>query len=67
VEIPRVDGVDVPVLAAGNPVKLSGMPEPSANTVPSVGEGTAELLGEELGLDDDTLRTLQADGVIGGL
>jgi crotonobetainyl-CoA:carnitine CoA-transferase CaiB-like acyl-CoA transferase len=70
VEVPRPDGDggdggDDPILVPGNPVKLSGTPEGPETRVPWLGEHTAEVLAAELGLDDDALAGLRADGVIG--
>ena len=64
VEMPRVDGVEQPVLIPGNPVKLSAMAEGPETRVPWVGEHTDEILRDELGLDDVELDSLRADGVI---
>ena len=65
VEIPRPDGVEQPVLVAGNPVKLSAVPDAPEVRPPYVGEHTALLLAEELGLDGDAVDRLAAHGVIG--
>jgi crotonobetainyl-CoA:carnitine CoA-transferase CaiB-like acyl-CoA transferase len=65
VEMPRVDDVDAPVLVPGNPVKLSRVAEGPEARVPWVGEHTADVLRAELGIDDDELAKLAADGVIG--
>ena len=64
VEMPRVDGVDEPVLIPGNPVKMSRVSEGPETRVPWVGEHTDDVLGAELGLDADALAGLRADGVI---
>jgi formyl-CoA transferase len=64
VEMPRVDGVEEPVLIPGNPVKLSEVAEGPETRVPWVGEHTDEVLRAELGLDDDQLDALRSDGVI---
>ena len=64
VEMERPDGVDEPVLIPGNPVKLSGMSEGPETRVPWVGEHTDEVLRTELGLGDEELTSLRADGVI---
>lgn len=64
VEMPRTDGVQEPVLIPGNPVKLSKMAEGPETRVPWVGEHTASLLGEELGLNDDAIAGLRERGVI---
>ncbi len=65
VEIPRLDGVDQPVLTAGNPVKLSGMADAPSGHVPRLGEDTTAVLGELLGLDGSAVAELRAAGVIG--
>jgi formyl-CoA transferase len=64
VEMPRVDGVDEPVLIPGNPVKMSRVAEGPETRVPWVGEHTDAVLVAELGLDGDELASLRADGVI---
>ena len=64
VEMPRVDGVDEPVLIPGNPVKMSAVAEGPETRVPWVGEHTDEVLRTELGLDEAELSSLRADGVI---
>ncbi|HTO00986.1 MAG TPA: CaiB/BaiF CoA-transferase family protein [Microthrixaceae bacterium] len=64
VEMPRVDGVERPVLIPGNPVKLSAMAEGPETRVPWVGEHTAEVLNQELGLDADQLERLRQANVI---
>jgi crotonobetainyl-CoA:carnitine CoA-transferase CaiB-like acyl-CoA transferase len=64
VAMDRTDGVDEPVLVPGNPVKLSDMAEGPETRVPWLGEHTDEVLRAELGLDDDRLDTLRAEGVI---
>ena len=61
---PRTDGVEQPIMVPGNPVKLSKMQEGPETRMPWVGEHTAEILAAELGLDDDQLAKLRADGVI---
>ena len=64
VEMPRTDGVQEPVLIPGNPVKLSKMAEGPETRVPWVGEHTAALLADELGLNDDAIDGLRERGVI---
>ncbi|MFZ4518126.1 MAG: CaiB/BaiF CoA transferase family protein [Microthrixaceae bacterium] len=64
VEMPRVDGVEQPVLIPGNPVKLSAMTEGPETRVPWLGEHTDEVLGEELGLSPAELAGLHDRGVI---
>jgi crotonobetainyl-CoA:carnitine CoA-transferase CaiB-like acyl-CoA transferase len=64
VEMPRPDGVAEPVLIPGNPVKLSKMAEGPETRVPWVGEHTADVLAEELGLHDAQLADLRTRRVI---
>lgn len=64
VEMPRVDGVDEPVLIPGNPVKMSGVAEGPETRVPWVGEHTDEVLRTELGLTESELASLRDEGVI---
>jgi crotonobetainyl-CoA:carnitine CoA-transferase CaiB-like acyl-CoA transferase len=64
VELVRTDGVDDPVLVPGNPVKLSKVPETEETRVPWVGEHTADVLRDELGLDEDEVRALAAAGIV---
>jgi len=48
------------------PVRMSAGPHRFwTGRAPTLGEHTAEVLRAELGLDDDTLARLEADGVIG--
>jgi crotonobetainyl-CoA:carnitine CoA-transferase CaiB-like acyl-CoA transferase len=64
VEIPRVDGVADPVLVAGNPVKLSAVPEEPERRPPLLGEHTAEVLTGMLGLTPAEIAELVAAGVL---
>lgn len=64
VEVPRTDGVADPVLVPGNPVKLSKVAAGPETRMPWVGEQTEEVLSAELGLGEDELARLRADGVI---
>ena len=64
VEIPRPDA-DTPVLTPGNPVKMSAVSEGPDTRPPWLGEHTDEVLAAELGLSEETLAQLRADGVIG--
>ncbi len=64
VQVPRTDGVEQPVLVAGNPVKMSRMPERPDGEFPTVGEHTDEVLHELLGLDASALASLRHEGVI---
>ncbi len=63
--IPRHDGVEQPVLTPGNPVKLSKMAEGPDTEPPPLGAHTAQVLSDELGLDDGELERLRSAGVIG--
>jgi crotonobetainyl-CoA:carnitine CoA-transferase CaiB-like acyl-CoA transferase len=64
VEVPRTDGVEQPVLVGGNPVKLSRMQEGPDRQVPLLGEHTAEVLVELLGIDDTTVQQWVAAGTV---
>jgi formyl-CoA transferase len=64
VELPRTDGVEPPVLIPGNPVKMSKVAEGPETRVPWVGEHTAQVLCEELGLTADELSALRDVGAI---
>ena len=64
VEVPRTDGVDQPVLVGGNPVKLSRMQEGPDRQVPLLGEHTADVLRELLGVDNATVAEWVAEGVV---
>jgi crotonobetainyl-CoA:carnitine CoA-transferase CaiB-like acyl-CoA transferase len=63
VEIPRPEGGD-PVLTPGNPVKMSKMADGPETRMPWLGEHTEEVLAQELGLDNEVLGQLRANGVI---
>jgi len=64
VELPRDDGGE-PVIVPGNPIKLSNVVEGPDERVPWLGEHTASVLREVLGLDESEIDALAADGVIG--
>jgi len=64
VEVERPDGAPEPFLVPGNPVKLSKSTEGPETRWPWVGEHTEEVLGGELGLDDEALAALRADGIV---
>jgi crotonobetainyl-CoA:carnitine CoA-transferase CaiB-like acyl-CoA transferase len=64
VEIERSDGVEQPVLIAGNPVKMSRLAEGPEGDFPTVGEHTDEVLHEFLGMDDATIDRLRRAGAI---
>jgi crotonobetainyl-CoA:carnitine CoA-transferase CaiB-like acyl-CoA transferase len=63
VEIPRPEGGE-PVLTPGNPVKMSKMADGPETRMPWLGEHTDEVLAQELGLDNEVLGQLRANGVI---
>lgn len=65
VEVPRRDGVDQPVLVAGNAIKMSKVPDGPDRDFPYLGEHTDEVLAELLGLDGPALEELRRDGVVG--
>ena len=48
----------------GNPVKLSKVAEGPEHRVPWVGEHTEEVLRTELGLPEEAVANLRADGVV---
>jgi crotonobetainyl-CoA:carnitine CoA-transferase CaiB-like acyl-CoA transferase len=64
VEMDRPTGDGPPVLAPGNPIKMSRVAEGPETRVPWVGEHTAEVLAQELGSTADELARLRKDGVI---
>lgn len=64
-EIPRPDGGD-PLLVVGNPIKMSDLPEEPVTAWPTLGEHTAEVLAETLGLSSLEIAGLRERGVVGG-
>ena len=64
VEMPRVDGVEQPVLFPNNPIKMSKVPDGPIRRVPWLGEHTTEVLMEELGVSEKELADLRAAGVV---
>jgi len=64
-ELERSDGVDRPILVAGNPIKMSKMADGPHTRPPWVGEQSDEVLRNELGMGDEELATLRSEGVIG--
>jgi formyl-CoA transferase len=64
VPLASTDGRTEPVLAVGNPVKLSSMVEDVVSAVPRLGQHTDEVLGKELGLDRAEIDQLRARGVV---
>jgi formyl-CoA transferase len=63
-EVPRPDG-GPPIHVAGNPIKLSGSPDPPPSRWPRLGEHTDEILARDLGLAEGERSALRAAGVIG--
>lgn len=63
IEVPRPDA-DEPMLVAGNPVKLSQVAEGPIRRFPRLGQHTAEVLQDVLGIDDDEIRALVERGVV---
>jgi len=61
----RAPGVD-PLRIAGNPIKMDDAAETPATRWPALGADTDEVLKEELGLDEDEIQSLRAEGAIGG-
>jgi crotonobetainyl-CoA:carnitine CoA-transferase CaiB-like acyl-CoA transferase len=66
VEIERTDGVDQPVLVAGNPIKMSKVAEGPESNVPFMGEHTVSVLRSVLELDSTAIDELVAAGVVSG-
>lgn len=64
VRLDRTDDVDDPVIAPGNPVKLSAMADQAIHRPPWLGEHTDAVLAAELGIGDDDLARLRDAGVI---
>lgn len=64
VEVERTDGVDQPVLVAGNPIKMSRVAEGPERNVPLMGEHTDTVLGSLLGLDQEMIEELISEGVV---
>ena len=64
IEVDRPDA-DKPMQIIGNPVKFSRSPEGPVRRFPMLGEQTAELLREELGLGESEIEALAASGAIG--
>jgi crotonobetainyl-CoA:carnitine CoA-transferase CaiB-like acyl-CoA transferase len=65
IELARTDGVDQPVLVAGNPIKMSRVTEGPERDVPLMGEHTTSILRTVLGLEQAAIDELVDEGVIG--
>jgi crotonobetainyl-CoA:carnitine CoA-transferase CaiB-like acyl-CoA transferase len=61
--IKRQDGVDTPTVA--NPVRFSATPVEYRKAAPKLGEDTADVLSELLGLTASEIARLKATGAIG--
>ncbi len=62
IDLTRRDGVATPTVA--NPINLSATPIRYDRPAPKLGEHTAEVLGELLGIDGEHLVELRSQGVI---
>jgi crotonobetainyl-CoA:carnitine CoA-transferase CaiB-like acyl-CoA transferase len=60
----RPDGGE-PYVVPGNPIKLSGVTAPPDRRGPWLGEHTDDILRTMVGLDDDRIAQLRADGIVG--
>jgi crotonobetainyl-CoA:carnitine CoA-transferase CaiB-like acyl-CoA transferase len=65
VEIERADGVDQPVLVAGNPIKMSKVAEGPERDIPYMGQHTSSVLSSVLGLHPTEIAELVSEGIIG--
>ena len=63
IDVDRPDA-DTPFQVVGNPVKLSAAPEGPVRRFPMLGEHTAEVLRQELDLDDTEIANLAERGVV---
>ena len=63
VEVPS--GTSRPILAAGNPIKMSSLPDGPVRRYPQPGQHTDEVLTELLGLTAPEVATLRAKGAFG--
>jgi len=64
VSVPCPDSPDGALKLIGNPIKLSGTPVTYRRPPPAMGEHSAEVLGEVLGLGEDEVRNLKDLGVV---
>ena len=53
-----------PIKSAGNPIKLSRTPGVLERAAPDLGQDTAGVLSELLGLSGDEIAELKAEGVV---
>jgi crotonobetainyl-CoA:carnitine CoA-transferase CaiB-like acyl-CoA transferase len=61
----RFTAGDQTYVVPGNPIKMSGYDPPPDRRGPWLGEHTDDILHDLLGLDDERIATLRADGIIG--
>ena len=54
-----------PYVVPGNPIKMSGFAPPPDRRGPWLGEHTDDILRDLLGLDDERITTLRAEGIVG--
>jgi crotonobetainyl-CoA:carnitine CoA-transferase CaiB-like acyl-CoA transferase len=64
VEMERSDGVAQPVVIPGNPVHMTDLAIGPEARPPCLGEHTDEVLRDELGLSDERVAALRADGLV---
>ncbi|MFT4257895.1 MAG: CaiB/BaiF CoA-transferase family protein [Pseudoxanthomonas sp.] len=62
IDLPHASGRDVPMVR--NPLKFSATPLQYARAAPVLGQHSAQVLAEVLGLDDAAIAALQAEGVV---
>lgn len=62
--VEAVDSLGNRAPVVGNPIKLDGAPSPQTHPMPLLGEHTADILRSTVGLDDDAIEQLIADGVV---
>ena len=63
VDLPHPSGVDAPGIA--NPMRFSETPVEYRRAPPLLGQHTREVLSGELGLRDEEIEALRADGIVG--
>jgi crotonobetainyl-CoA:carnitine CoA-transferase CaiB-like acyl-CoA transferase len=64
VEVPRPDGVQQPILVAGNPIKMSKLQEGPESWFPVIGEHTREILASMLSMSEAELEELAREKVV---
>jgi len=66
ISLPHPLAGDGAVRLIGNPLNFSATPVSYRRAPPTLGEHSAEVLGEVLGIDDEELARLREDGVVQG-